>query len=119
MIATDWSRPYTPAPGDQWSDDQPSLLDVAPLAAEGDAWWTSQAMAAVKVLAATGREFTVYDITLEPFRVAEPPHANYWGSLTAAAKAAGLIRVAGYLPSPRPSRNGGVCRSWVGLPQAA
>jgi len=92
------------------------LLTVASIAAQGDAVWASKALSALKVLARLGREFTVYEVTLDPFKVAEPPNPNYWGSLTAAAKAAGLIRVAGYLPSPRPSRNGGVCRSWIGMP---
>ncbi len=105
----------TPAPNTYDGD----LLTVASIAAKGDAWWASDAMAALKVLARLGREFTVYEITLDPFKVAEPPNPNYWGSLTAAAKTAGLIRVAGYLPSPRPSRNGGVCRSWIVMPAVA
>ena len=112
---------YRPHPFDPFVESDPAenydgnLLTVAPIAAAGDSWWASKAMTAVKALAATGREFTVYEITLDPYSVDEPPHRNYWGSLTAAAKAAGLIRIAGYLPFPRPSRNGGCCRSWIGV----
>ena len=110
---------YTPAPGDPWADDPTAydgdLLTVAPIAEQGDPWWTSKAMAAIQALASLGEPFTVYAITQDPYGVDEPPNANYFGSITAAAKAAGIIKVAGYLPSPRPSRKGGVCRSWVGV----
>ena len=101
---------YTP----DLADYDGNLLTVAPIAKQGDPWWTSKAMAAIQALASLGEPFTVYAITQDPYGVDEPPNANYFGSITAAAKAAGIIKVAGYLPSPRPSRKGGVCRSWVG-----
>lgn len=93
------------------ADLQPDLLSYA---TDGDSWWSAKAMAAIKALAATGEPFTVYAITQDPYGVDEPPHGNYFGSIVALAKSQGLIKIAGYLPSPRPSRNGGVCRAWIG-----
>ena len=88
--------------------------DLITYAIDGDQWWSAKAMAAIKALAATGEPFTVYAITQDPYGVDEPPHANYFGSIVSLAKAQGLIKIAGYLPSPRPTRKGGVCRAWIG-----
>lgn len=78
-----------------------------------DRWWLDCARRALETLAAEGREFTAYDLT--QMGVPDPDHSSRFGSLFAAAKAEGLIVPVGYLPSPRPTRSGGVCRSWVGV----
>lgn len=88
-----------------------TLVEVAPT---GDPFWTSTALSAIRALAATGRPFTVYEAACDPYGVTEPPHENYWGSLASLAKHLGIIKAVGWVPSPRPSRNGGICRLWIG-----
>lgn len=76
-----------------------------------DPWWMSCALSAIGVLAAGGRQFTAADVG----ELVEPPdHPCRWGSAFARAKALRLIEKVGYRPSPRPTRDGGVCAVWVG-----
>lgn len=77
-----------------------------------DEWWRLTAIQAVEDLAASGRPFEAYDVT--ELGVVDPPHANCWGGLFHTARAKGLIEVAGYAQSRRPSRSGGLCRLWIG-----
>lgn len=97
---------------------QPPLLDVATMhAGRSDSWWRECAERAAMVLIQRGAEFTASDLT--EMGVPDPDHSARWGSLFASLKAAGLIIPVGYRPSPRATRNGGVCRVWRGLPRAA
>ncbi len=83
-----------------------------PVVAElpSDGWW--EAGASIETLAKTGRTFTAADLT--DLGVAAPDHPCRWGSVMAKAKAQGLIVKAGYGPSRRGGRNGGVCAIWTG-----
>lgn len=77
-----------------------------------DEWWKSTAMQAVEDLAATGRPFEAYDVT--ELGVVDPPCSSHWGSLFHRAHSRGLIEIAGYGQSRRPSRAHGLTRLWVG-----
>lgn len=103
---------YTTQPGDPWADYDGNLLTVAPIAEQGDPWWTSKAMAAVKQLASLGEPFTVCDITQDPYSVEEPPHANYWGSLAAKARAELNLHEVGRRRSARKASNGRKVALW-------
>ncbi len=80
-----------------------------------DSWWLSCAEKALGVLVAQPLPFTASDLT--DLGVPDPDVPARWGSFFAAAKARGQIIPAGYRPSPRKSRNGGTCMSWVGIPR--
>ena len=88
------------------------LLDVAASIERADDWWRSCADKALQTLAGTGQPFTADDLT--EMGVPDPDSPARWGALFAGAKAARLIVPVGYQPSTRPTRNGGVCRVWVG-----
>lgn len=92
------------------------LISVAALLDHADEPWRDCAERAVRHLASVGAEFTADDLT--EMGVPDPDHPSRWGSLFAALKAEGLIVVAGYKASTRKSRNGGVCRSWIGATAA-
>lgn len=77
-----------------------------------DPWWEAGAMKAIETLASTGRLFTAADLT--DLGVDDPDHPCRWGSVFAKAKQLGLIKKAGYGPSRRAGRSGGVCARWVG-----
>lgn len=81
-------------------------------ARDADSWWLDCATRALVHLAAQGRDFDAYDLTL--MGVPDPDHTCRWGSLFAAAKAEGIVVPVGYRPSSRPGRSGGVCRVWRG-----
>lgn len=83
--------------------------------ANADDWWTSCARAALATAAATRLPFDAY--TLTELGVPDPDHPARWGGLFRTARAAGLIRVAGYAPSRRPGVNGSLVRLWVGTDQ--
>jgi len=78
-----------------------------------DDWWRSEAMAAIKALAKTGRTFEAFDL-VEDLGLAEPDHPCRWGGLFGAAARAGLIVSVGAKPSRRPTAAGHLCRTWRG-----
>jgi len=88
------------------------MTALATVHASTDSWWLSLA-----ALIAHGLPFTAADLTA--LGVPDPDVPARWGSFFAAAKARGDIIPAGYVASPRASRNGGVCRVWQGIPRAA
>lgn len=74
--------------------------------------WMSDAHNVLVEVAAKGQPFTAYALTQAGLR--EPPHTNCWGALFRAAARLGHIKRAWphYVPSPRPTRKGGVCSHW-------
>lgn len=78
--------------------------------------WKEKGMDLIKELAASGAPFDAYALTEKG--LADPPHPNKWGSLFRAARSRRLIEHAGFHRSSRPSRSGGVCQQWRGLPEA-
>lgn len=81
-----------------------------------DAWWASTAMAAVRAMAATGREFQAFDL-VETFGLVDPDHPNRWGALLSRAAREGVIVAVGAAPSRRPATAGSLCRTWRGAPR--
>lgn len=80
-----------------------------------DDWWWSGAMQALQALAATGRIFTAYDLTAEPYAIPEPDHCCRWGALLRTGHTRGLITPVGATISQRPQRAGGLTRTWRGV----
>lgn len=78
-----------------------------------DDWWLDCAERALGWWAETGRPFTADD--LRALGVPDPDHPNRIGGLFRRAYRTGLIEPVGYMPSTRPSRNGGVLRTWRGV----
>jgi len=116
-VETDPAELYT---GDLLSivPDSPTYDPVASdLMANADEWWKSCAEKAARQLASDGVEFTADDLT--EMGVEDPDHPSRWGSLFSALKRDGVITPVGYRPSTRKSRNGGVCRVWIGSKAAA
>lgn len=85
--------------------------------ANSDDWWRSCVEAGIRHLAATGSPFDAFDLT--ELGVPDPDHPNRWGAAFRAAATGGLIEPIGYRESRRPSRSGGVCRVWRGVPQTS
>ena len=79
--------------------------------AEGD-WWWLVAMRAIKWLAETPGTFEAFDLVL--IGVPEPTSQNHWGALFSAAAKADVIEHVGFTVSRRPTRAGGLCRTWQG-----
>jgi hypothetical protein len=78
-----------------------------------DPWWLECALQAIEDLAATGREFTAWD--LSDMGVPDPDRPARWGAAFSVASTRGLIEAVGYQVSRRPSRGGGACRVWRGV----
>lgn len=85
---------------------------LARAVANADPWDMEPALAAVRFLAGTGRDFEAYDVT-EQCGI-ELVQAGQWGALFAVAVQRGLIVHSGYGRSRRPSRSGGLTRFWRG-----
>lgn len=81
-----------------------------------DDWWRSCAELALTWWAQSGKPFDAFDIT--QLGVPDPDHPARWGALFRHAHTAGLIVPVGYHQSQRPSRSGGVCSLWQGVPDA-
>lgn len=85
-------------------------------AANRDPWTWYPALEALKQLAATGETFECFDLT-DRFGVYLDNPARY-GALFSAAAHAGLIEHVGFSRSRRPSRAGGLTRTWRGTDKA-
>lgn len=74
--------------------------------------WNADAMEALQKVAAEGHSFTAYSLSQAGLR--EPPTSAMWGMLFREAKRLRIIRPTWppYVPSPRPTRKGGVCAQW-------
>ena len=81
--------------------------------ANADDWWRSSAERAVRVLAATGRPFTAFDL-VDHCGVTEPDSSARWGGLFRRAAQQGVIEPTGAEASRRPTRAGSLCRVWRG-----
>lgn len=77
--------------------------------------WKEKGMKLIKELASTGAPFDAYALTERG--LADPPNPNKWGSLFRAARNKRIIEHAGFQRSRRPSRSGGTCQTWRGLPE--
>lgn len=85
--------------------------------------WETVALDAVRALAATGREFVIFDV--HEFGVGEPPDISHdWGRLTAKARQMGLIEKVLYddgtakaVESKRPETRGSLVKVWRGTAQ--
>jgi len=78
-----------------------------------DPWSWYPALEAVTAEAASGRTFEAFD--LEERYGVTLDHPNRWGALFSSAAGQGLIEHVGYAKSRRPSRSGGLCRTWRGV----
>lgn len=82
-----------------------------------DHGWDQDAMAALEAEAATGLPFeSIHLETHQGLRGPESP--AQWGHLFRRAGRLGIITLAGYGISARPSRSGGITRLWVGAHQS-
>lgn len=86
----------------------PAVLD------DYDDAWNADALDLLVKVAESGADFDANTLTERGLR--QPPHPNHWGSLFRSAYAAHIITPIGFRQSTRPSRAGGVCRIWRGLP---
>lgn len=88
---------------------------MAAMVLEGPVW-EIEARAALELLAESGVRFDAADLREEPFLVGEPSHPSKWGALFGTARMEGLIEKVGFHASNRPSRSGGACYIWRGVP---
>lgn len=80
-----------------------------------DTTWNADGLTLIASLAETETVFDAYSLERD-HGLRPPPHSNMWGSLFRSAYAAHIITPIGFRQSSRPSRAGGVCRIWRGLP---
>lgn len=78
--------------------------------------WREIASAVMDYLAADGQPFDAMHLT--ELGVPEPHHPGQWGALFRTYSGRGLIEALGFEYSRRPTRSGGVCRTWVGTAKA-
>ncbi len=86
---------------------------VTTAAERRDRFWWDGAMRAVETMAATGRQFSAYDVA-EAFGLPDPDHPNRWGALLSCAARAEVVECVGAAPSRRPSVEGSLARVWRG-----
>lgn len=79
-----------------------------------DTSWNVDALDLLVKVAESGTDFDANTLTERGLR--QPPHPNMWGGLFQSAYKADIITPIGFRQSSRPSRAGGVCRIWRGLP---
>lgn len=79
-----------------------------------DTSWNADALDLLVKVAESGIDFDANTLTEKGLR--PPPASGMWGSLFRTAYAAHIITPIGFRQSTRPSRAGGVCRIWRGLP---
>ena len=76
--------------------------------------WIAAVRPAFERAAATGREFTTYEIA-DRHRLPEPPDpAHHWGRLMTLLQNDGLIAKAGWACSSRPTTHASGVRTWRG-----
>lgn len=92
--------------------DRPGLAQAGE---NRDPWSWEPAMEAVKVMAESGVRFESWD--LEQVLGVKLDTPNRWGALMNAAAKQGLIECVGYRVSGRPTRCGGLTRTWRGTSQ--
>lgn len=78
-----------------------------------DPWWHDSARRALEVLALSGKEFSVDDLR-DGYGITDPDAPGRWGVLFRHAARDGVIQTVGAAPSRRPSRSGGLARTWKG-----
>lgn len=78
--------------------------------------WREHARWVMDLLAAEGHPFDSYH--LSELGVPEPHHPGQWGALFRTYSNRGLIEPLGFEYSRRPTRSGGVCRTWRGTERA-
>ena len=88
----------------------PAVLDIDDFAS-----WRDEGLALIERLARSGAEFDAFTLQ-EDHKLRQPPHSNHWGILFNIASRRGLIEYVRHHRSPRPSRSGGACAVWRGLP---
>lgn len=79
-----------------------------------DPWWHDGVMRALRIEAASGREFEPHDLRCR-YGLAEPDSSASWGAAFREAHRAGLIEPAGAKVSSRPERAGSLTRTWRGV----
>ncbi len=75
--------------------------------------WADQAIRAIEAEARTGRTFDGYELQKRQ-GLDDPPSASQWGSVFRVAAHRGIIQQSGFRISTRPTRRGGITRSWIG-----
>ena len=98
--------PRAPDEGERRKSEGMALADAAE-----PGFWKDRADAAIKALAAEGREFTAEDVR---HLAGSPTRANAFGSRFLSAARKGLIRKVGYRNSTRPSLHAHPVAVWVG-----
>lgn len=84
--------------------------------ADGPDEWREHARGVMDWLASEGQPFDAYNLT--ELGVPEPHHPSQWGALFRTYANRGLIEPLGFEYSRRPTRSGGVCRTWRGTDKA-
>lgn len=79
---------------------------------DGPEEWREIACPVMDYLAADGHPFDA--MTLTELGVPEPHHPGQWGALFRTYAGRGLIEPLGFEYSRRPTRSGGICRTWIG-----
>lgn len=79
---------------------------------DGPPDWRDEAHRAMEYFIASGLPFDSYSLT--EVGVQEPHHPSQWGALFRAYSNKGLIEPLGFEYSRRPTRSGGICRTWRG-----
>jgi hypothetical protein len=97
-----------PTLGDQLRDD--ALRKVLTHCPPGDAWRVA-AVRAIADHAASGVPFEAYDLATH---IGEPDHPSRWGAVFQLCAKAGLIELAGFGNSGRPTVKGSAVRFWRG-----
>ena len=98
--------PRAPDEGERRKSEGMALAD----AAEPQAW-RDAADAAIRILAASGREFGANEVR---DLVGDPTHSNAMGAAFSRANKAGLIKYLRHAPSNRPQLHRCAIRVWVG-----
>ncbi|CAN5556607.1 hypothetical protein BH10ACT8_BH10ACT8_18080 [soil metagenome] len=79
-----------------------------------DTGWMTQALEAIRALAATGRDFTADDIRAEPYKVSAPESPGRVGAAFRVADSNGWIERVGYAQSTTASRKSSTLATWRG-----
>lgn len=85
---------------------------MAQVDGNADGWWKACADQAIDALAASGKTFEAYDLSL--MGVPDPHHSNAWGARMNAAAKRGVIKRVGSGPSKRPTTAKSLVYFWRG-----
>jgi len=102
-----------PAPAALRSARETAADRVADAWDNGDDFWRSVAMRALRWLASLDEPFDAFELV--ELGVPEPDDPHRWGGLFRHARGLGLIECVGYRPSRRPTSPSAIVRLWQGV----